>query len=64
MKAKLLMIAMAIMLVFSGTALAQEVFIGPQPCCPGDTAEAEANAGANLIFAPTTIARGDYAPGQ
>jgi len=51
MKAKLLMIVMAIMLVFSGTAIA-------------GSSEAEATANADLIFAPTTIARGDYAPGH
>jgi len=60
MKAKLLMIVMAIMLAFSGTALA----FPENGCCPADTAEAEAEAYANLVFAPTTIARGDFAPGH
>jgi len=57
MKAKLLMIVMAIMLVFSGTAFGFMDYTD-------NSTNADATAGASLIFAPTTIARGDFAPGH
>jgi len=64
MKAKLLMIVMAIMLVFSATSSYAFMDYIDNSGQTNANADAEADATSSLIFAPTTIARGDFAPGH